>query len=919
MDISVRRWDGEIVPALRRRLESESTEITRRMSAHNDSATGPLSQYNGHYGQHEQHSEQYQYHDDQYHQHNLPNLPTPKSKAKVKQSRSRDNFAFVEPLPASLLHEKMPDGTASDDSSEEDALIHSTDAHIKFPQQIRQPGGNVLTKSNIPRMVRPRANTNLTMMHQRHRSDDDEMMEIAKMGHTSYLNENAEGMYGGYERGYDGGYKRGSDGGHEPGHDGKDTQENESTRGEKAINSSQGSRAQGGRSHSSFGMYDSHNKPKKKIKKRMPVKGRASEPYRPQRPPTPETVVDLAPWSVPPSTSTSLPPGKSWDDVVVPTLARKMEMERNRDDIERKADNRVSKDDIELDTIQDHRNSQVTQDESVNELTSQSTRPEDIAEMALPKSETLTPHQKEMSKTPSQDSHGDMAKSMAKSSMQQPTQQPMQPTTKQPTQQSPPLQKNNQPEQREQRVEKKVTNKPKTSKCCFMDHIDQGDMADLSETNGLGLPIRKKRNFKNLQLSVEEKKSIPKEKEKAKGEERLKEDKGDLQQAHSQQSQQPHPMPPPQRKNRPPPLQPASTNTPMYQSPEDDLSERIALLDPTGQKEIRGDELKVLDELGSGNGGTVSKVVHEPSNTTMAKKTILIESQSPIRRQILRELQILHHCHSDYIIEFYGAYLEGPHICMCMEYMDRGSLDRIIRKHGPVSYDVFGQIALSVLRGLTYLYDVHRIIHRDVKPSNILINSKGQIKLCDFGVSGELINSIADTFVGTSTYMSPERIQGAQYTVKSDVWSLGITMIEIALGRFPFADVEEEESEEEGREDDLTLNANSTLSPSNATRPRASSRAGTTIGVTQGVAMKQSVKTHAPKKKTKGVMSILDLLQFIVNEDPPRLTKFGKNAQDFVDKCLIKDVKLRPTPKQLLEQNLIQEALKKEIKLNEIL
>lgn len=77
-------------------------------------------------------------------------------------------------------------------------------------------------------------------------------------------------------------------------------------------------------------------------------------------------------------------------------------------------------------------------------------------------------------------------------------------------------------------------------------------------------------------------------------------------------------------------------------------------------------------------------------------------------------------------------------------------------------------------------------MHRDIKPSNVLVNSKGAIRLCDFGVSGELVNSVANTFVGTSTYMAPERIQGAKYSIKSDVWSLGLTIMELAIGRFPF-------------------------------------------------------------------------------------------------------------------------------------
>lgn len=90
----------------------------------------------------------------------------------------------------------------------------------------------------------------------------------------------------------------------------------------------------------------------------------------------------------------------------------------------------------------------------------------------------------------------------------------------------------------------------------------------------------------------------------------------------------------------------------------------------------------------------------------------------------------------------------------------------------------------QVLLGLTYLHKELHIVHRDVKPCNLLVNRQGKVKISDFGVSGKLASSVADcaSWVGTVTYMSPERISGKCYSFDSDVWSLGLSMMECAQG-----------------------------------------------------------------------------------------------------------------------------------------
>jgi mitogen-activated protein kinase kinase len=250
--------------------------------------------------------------------------------------------------------------------------------------------------------------------------------------------------------------------------------------------------------------------------------------------------------------------------------------------------------------------------------------------------------------------------------------------------------------------------------------------------------------------------------------------------------------------------------------------------------DISLDEVDTLDELGKGNYGTVYKVRHarprmrrpgmglagnkmssmsvsstpaseaetpesspkgDTTGIVMAMKEIRLELDDAKFRQIIMELEILHKCLSPYIIDFYGAFFQEGAVYICIEFMDGGSIDKIYGDGIPEN--ILRKITYCTTQGLRTLKDDHNIIHRDVKPTNILMNTKGQIKICDFGVSGNLVASIAKTNIGCQSYMAPERISGGgmstananpggTYSVQSDIWSLGLTIIECAMGRYPY-------------------------------------------------------------------------------------------------------------------------------------
>lgn len=283
------------------------------------------------------------------------------------------------------------------------------------------------------------------------------------------------------------------------------------------------------------------------------------------------------------------------------------------------------------------------------------------------------------------------------------------------------------------------------------------------------------------------------------------------------------------------------------------------------------DRIDTLGILGEGAGGSVTKCRLKNGSKIFALKTIAAIENDGSEKQIFRELQFNKSCKSDFIVRYYGMFAceDTSSIFIAMEYMGGKSLDSVYRhllaKGGRIGEKVLGKIAEGVLRGLSYLHK-RKIIHRDIKPQNILFNDLGQVKLCDFGVSGEAVNSLATTFTGTSYYMAPERIQGQPYSVTSDVWSLGLTLLEVAQGHSPF--------------DTDKLAAN--MPP---------------------IELLMLILTFTPNLRDEPDMGII----------------WSKSFRSFIDYSLKKDPKERPSPRQMLQHPWMLGQIKKTVNMKKFI
>jgi serine/threonine protein kinase len=249
---------------------------------------------------------------------------------------------------------------------------------------------------------------------------------------------------------------------------------------------------------------------------------------------------------------------------------------------------------------------------------------------------------------------------------------------------------------------------------------------------------------------------------------------------------------------------------------------------PSSVTSIAPSDLIVLGELGRGACASVRRALHAPTLTLVAVKMVAVHDDAR-RRQLLRELAALHQlstvpltddarqralsqdgamggrdsedfsAHRDsrsqkalraHIVAFHGAFTNPQAGCVCavLEYMDARSVHDVMEARGwrPLEDDALAVVARGCIAGLAALH-ADRQLHRDVKPSNILLDWKWRVKLSDFGVSRAVDNTlgVAQTYVGTLAFMAPERIVGGDYSYASDLWSVGLCFATCALGKIP--------------------------------------------------------------------------------------------------------------------------------------
>ncbi|KAK5802443.1 hypothetical protein PVK06_030034 [Gossypium arboreum] len=270
---------------------------------------------------------------------------------------------------------------------------------------------------------------------------------------------------------------------------------------------------------------------------------------------------------------------------------------------------------------------------------------------------------------------------------------------------------------------------------------------------------------------------------------------------------------------------------------------------------VNAKDYKLYEEVGEGVSATVYRALCIPLNEIVAIKVLDLEKCNNDLDGIRREVQTMSLIDHPNLLRAHCSFATGHNLWVVMPYMAGGSCLHIMKSAFPEGFEepVIATLLREVLKALVYLH-AHGHIHRDVKAGNILVDSNGAVKLADFGVSACMFDTgdrqrSRNTFVGTPCWMAPEVMQQLHgYDFKADIWSFGITALELAHGHAPFS-------------------------------------------------------KYPPMK-----VLLMTLQNAPPGLDYERDKRFSKSFKELVAACLVKDPKKRPTSEKLLKHHFFKHA-----------